>query len=312
MVKFILRHIPKGKLSYTFTKKKTRHKIPIKSTKTTIIKVPKGKAPAVGPEKLTATQIELRSKTLGDKSHRMKFGKDTTPSHIAEEGIRAESIAYPIQERVFNRQLKKYLRSERNIVAKRIKKMGANQRGMIKPTKVTPSFRTPKFKVKHTATWATGPLGNNPKGLSIYGKHDKPFKLNIGKTRLVESKKLKSMKKGAAIKAYNKADKKASKIYQKAMLRFSGKSKHSSTRINMMASKPIVHDKTSDRLIYSTKKNIMDRRDEARYISKQRKTVEDWGKDYDAFPDTDDMMVLTRKQQSKRFLKSRFKPKKKK
>ena len=311
MVKFILRHVPKGKLSYTFTKKKTRHKIPIKSTKTTIIKLPKQKIP-VGPEKLTATQIELRSKSLGDKSHRMKFGKDTTPSHIAEEGIRAESIACPIQEKVFNRQLKKHLTSEKNIVARKIKKMGANQRGMLRPTKVTPSFRTPKFKVKHTETWATGPLGNNPKGLSIYGKHDKPFKLNIGKTRLVESKKLKSMKKGAAIKAYNKADKEASKIYQKAMLRFSGKSKHSSTRINMMASKPIVHDKMSDKLIYSTKKNIMDRRDEARYISKQRKTVEDWGKDYDAFPDTDDMMVLTRKQQSKRFLKSRFKPKKKK
>ena len=138
MVKFILRHIPKGKLSYTFTKKKTRHKIPIKSTKTTIIKVPKQKIP-VGPEKLTATQIELRSKALGDKSHRMKFGKDIAPSHIAEEGIRAESIAYPIQEKVFNRQLKKHLRSERNIVAKRIKKMGANQRGMVKPTKVTPS-----------------------------------------------------------------------------------------------------------------------------------------------------------------------------
>jgi len=311
MVKFILRHVPKGKLSYTFTKKKTRHKIPIKSTKTTIIKLPKQKIP-VGPEKLTATQIELRSKSLGDKSHRMKFGKDTTPSHIAEEGIRAESIAYPLQEKVFNRQLKKHLTSEKNIVARKIKKMGANQRGMLRPTKVTPSFRTPKFKVKHTETWATGPLGNNPKGLSIYGKHDKPFKLNIGKTRLVESKKLKSMKKGAAIKAYNKADKEASKIYQKAMLRFSGKSKHSSTRINMMASKPIVHDKMSDKLIYSTKKNIMDRRDEARYISKQRKTVEDWGKDYDAFPDTDDMMVLTRKQQSKRFLKSRLKPKKKK
>ncbi|MBC8435870.1 MAG: hypothetical protein H8D84_02670, partial [Proteobacteria bacterium] len=93
MVKFILRHVPKGKLSYTFTKKKTRHKIPIKSTKTTIIKLPKEKAPAVGPEKLTATQIELRSKALGDKSFRMKFDKNIAPSHIAEEGIRAESIA---------------------------------------------------------------------------------------------------------------------------------------------------------------------------------------------------------------------------
>ena len=311
MVKFILRHVPKGKLSYTFTKKKTRHKIPIKSTKTTIIKLPKQKIP-VGPEKLTATQIELRSKALGDKSHRMKFGKDVAPSHIAEEGIRAESIAYPLQERVFNRQLKKHLTSERNIVARKIKKMGANQKGIVKPTKITPSFRTPKFKVKHTATWATGPLGNNPKGLSIYGKHDKPYKLNIGKTRLVESKKLKSMKRGAAIKAYNKADKDANKIFNKAMVRFSGRTKHSSTRINMMASKPIVHDKTSNRLIYSTKKNIMDRQDEARYISKQRKTVEGWGKDYDAFPDTDDMMVLTKKQQSKKYLKSRFKPKKKK
>ena len=311
MVKFILRHVPKGKLSYTFTKKKTRHKIPIKSTKTTIIKVPKQKIP-VGPEKLTATQIELRSKALGDKSHRMKFGKDVAPSHIAEEGIRAESIAYPLQEKVFNRQLKKHLTSERNIVARKIKKMSSNKRGIVKPTKITPSFRTPKFKVKHTATWATGPLGNNPKGLSIYGKHDKPYKLNIGKTRLVESKKLKSMKRGAAIKAYNKADKDANKIFNKAMVRFSGRTKHSSTRINMMASKPIVHDKTSNRLIYSTKKNIMDRQDEARYISKQRKTVEGWGKDYDAFPDTDDMMVLTKKQQSKKYLKSRFKPKKKK
>ena len=300
MVKFILRHIPKGKLSYTFTKKKTRHKIPIKSTKTTIIKVPKQKIP-VGPEKLTATQIELRSKALGDKSHRMKFGKDIAPSHIAEEGIRAESIAYPIQEKVFNRQLKKHLRSERNIVAKRIKKMGANQRGMVKPIKVTPSFRTPKFKVKHTDTWATGPLGKNPKGLSIYGKHDKPFKLNIGKTRLVESKKLKSMKRSAAIKASNKADKEANRIFNKVMVRYSGKSKHSSTRINMMASKPIVHDKTSDKLIYSRKKNIMDRRDEERFIEKQIETTRGWGKDYYDFPDTDDMMVLTKKQQSQKY-----------
>ena len=119
------------------------------------------------------------------------------------------------------------------------------------------------------------------------------------------------MKKGAAIKAYNKADKEASKIYQKAMLRFSGKSKHSSTRINMMASKPIVHDKMSDKLIYSRKKNIMDIRDEERFIEKQIETTRGWGKDYYDFPDTDDMMVLTKKQQSKRFLKSRF-PKKKK
>ena len=135
MVKFILRHVPKGKLSYTFTKKKTRHKIPIKSTKTTIIKLPKQKAPVVGPEKLTATQIELRSKALGDKSFRMKFDKNIAPSHIAEEGIRAESIAYPIQEKVFNRQLKKHLTSEKNIVARKIKKMSANQRGMLRPVR---------------------------------------------------------------------------------------------------------------------------------------------------------------------------------
>ena len=308
MVKFILRHVPKGKLSYTFTKKKTRHKIPIKSTKTTIIKLPKEKIP-VGPEKLTATQIELRSKALGDKSFRMKFDKNIAPSHIAEEGIRAESIAYPLQEKVFNRQLKKHLTSEKNIVARKIKKMSANQRGMLRPVRKTPVFTVPKYKVKETYTFSTS---KKPTGPRVYGKHDKPFRTIVGKPRLVESKKLKSMKKGAAIKAYNKADKEASKIYQKAMLRFSGKSKHSSTRINLMASKPIVHDKTSDRLIFSTKKNIMDVRDERRYISKQRKTVEDWGKDYDTFPDTDDMMVLTRKQQSKRFLKSRFKPKKKK
>ena len=312
MVKFILRHVPKGKLSYTFTKKKTRHKIPVKFSKTQTVKLPAQKAPKVGPEKLTATQIEMRSKTLGDTSHRMKFGKDVAPSHIAEEGIRAESIAYPIQERVFNRQLKKHLTSERNIVAKRIKKMGANQRGMVKPTKVTPSYRVPKFKRKHTWTWATGEMGNNPQGISIISKHDKPYRTIVGKTRLVESKKLKSMKRSAYIKASNKADKEANRIFNKVMVRYSGRSKHSSTKVNFMASKPIVHDKTSNRLIYSTKKNIMDRQDEARYISKQRKTVEGWGKDYDAFPDTDDMMVLTKKQQSKKYLKSRFKPKKKK
>jgi len=304
MVKFILRHIPKGKLSYTFTKKKTRHKIPIKSTKTTIIKVPKQKIP-VGPEKLTATQIELRSKALGDKSHRMKFGKDIAPSHIAEEGIRAESIAYPIQEKVFNRQLKKHLRSERNIVAKRIKKMGANQRGMVKPTKVTPSYRVPPFKRKHTWTWATGEMGKNPEGISKISKHDKPYRLILGKTRLVESKKLKSMKRSAAIKASNKADKEANRIFNKVMVRYSGRSKHSSTRINLMASKPIVHDKRSDRLIFSTKKNIMDIRDERRYISKQRKTVEGWGKDYDAFPDDIDIMLSSS-------VKRKFKYKKKK
>ena len=140
MVKFILRHIPKGKLSYTFKKAKTS-KIPVRSTKqTTFVKLKKQKAPTVGPEKLTATQIETRSKSLGDKSHRMIFGKDTAPSHIAEEGIRAESIAYPLQERVFNRQLTKHLRSERNIVAKKIKKMSSNKRGLVKPTRVTPSI----------------------------------------------------------------------------------------------------------------------------------------------------------------------------
>lgn len=312
MVKFIIKHIPKGKLSYTFTKKKTRHKIPVKFSKTQTVKLPAQKAPKVGPEKLTATQIEMRSKTLGDTSHRMKFGKDVAPSHIAEEGIRAESIAYPIQERVFNRQLKKHLTSERNIVARKIKKMTSNQRGIVKPTKITPSYRVPKFKRKHTWTWATGEMGNNPQGLSIIHKHDKPFRTIVGKTRLVESKKLKSMKKGAAIKAYNKADKEANRIFNKVMVRYSGRSKHSSTRVNMMASKPIVHDKKSDKLIYSRKKNIMDRRDEERFIEKQIETTRGWGKDYYDFPDTDDMMVLTKKQQSKRFLKSRFKPKKKK
>ena len=301
MVKFILRHVPKGKLSYTFTKKKTRHKIPIKSTKTTIIKLPKQKIP-VGPEKLTATQIELRSKALGDKSHRMKFGKDTTPSHIAEEGIRAESIAYPLQEKVFNRQLKKHLTSERNIVAKKIKKMSSNQRGMVKPIRKTPSYVVPKFKVKETYTFSTS---KKPTGPRVYGKHDKPFRTIVGKTRLVESKKLKSMKRSAAIKASNKADKEANRIFNKVMVRYSGRSKHSSTRINLMASKPIVHDKTSDRLIFSTKKNIMDRRDEARYISKQRKTVEGWGKDYDAFPDDSDIMLSSS-------VKRKFKYKKKK
>ena len=277
MVKFILRHIPKGKLSYTFTKKKTRHKIPIKSTKTTIIKLPKQKAPAVGPEKLTETQIELRSKSLGDKSHRMKFGKDTTPSHIAEEGIRAESIAYPIQEKVFNRQLKKHLTSERNIVARKIKKMSSNQRGIVKPIRKTPVFTVPKYKVKETYTFSTS---KKPTGPRVYGKHDKPFRTIVGKPRLIESKALKSMKKGAAIKAYNKADKEASKIYQKAMLRFSGKSKHSSTRINMMASKPLL---------------------DVREKVHQRYVTKSWGKDPDAFPDTDDMMVLTKKQQSQRY-----------
>jgi len=277
MVKFILRHIPKGKLSYTFTKKKTRHKIPIKSTKTTIIKLPKQKAPAVGPEKLTAKQIELRSKALGDKSFRMKFDKNIAPSHIAEEGIRAESIAYPIQEKVFNRQLKKHLRSERNIVARKIKKMSSNQRGIVKPIRKTPVFTVPKYKVKETYTFSTS---KKPTGPRVYGKHDKPFRTIVGKPRLIESKALKSMKKGAAIKAYNKADKEASKIYQKAMLRFSGKSKHSSTRINMMASKPLL---------------------DVREKVHQRYVTKSWGKDPDAFPDTDDMMVLTKKQQSQRY-----------
>jgi len=300
MVKFILRHIPKGKLSYTFKKAKTS-KIPVRSTKqTTFVKLKKQKAPTVGPEKLTATQIETRSKSLGDKSHRMIFGKDTAPSHIAEEGIRAESIAYPLQERVFNRQLTKHLRSERNIVAKKIKKMSSNKRGLVKPTKITPSFRTPKNKVEQGWMTATGELGKNPKGLRVIGKHDKPYALNVGKTRLVESKALKTMKKSAAIKAYNKADKEANRIFGKVMVRYSGRSKHSSTRINMMASKPIVHDKTRDKLIFNNKKTIMDRRDEQRYISKQRETASSWGKDYDAFPDSDDMMVLSNRQMTRK------------
>ena len=302
MVKFILRHIPKGKLSYTFKKAKTS-KIPVRSTKqTTFVKLKKQKAPTVGPEKLTATQIETRSKSLGDKSHRMIFGKDTAPSHIAEEGIRAESIAYPLQERVFNRQLTKHLRSERNIVAKKIKKMRSNQRGIVKPVRKTPVFTVPKYKVKETYTSSTS---KKPTGPRVYGKHDKPYRTIVGKTRLVESKALKTMKKGAAIKAYNKADKEANRIFNKAMVRYSGRSKHSSTRINMMASKPIVHDKTRDKLIFNNKKIVMDRRDEARYISKQRRTVSEWGKDYDAFPDDSDIMLSSS-------VKRKFKYKKKK
>ena len=299
MVKFILRHIPKGKLSYTFKKPKGS-KIPVKFSKTQTIKLPAQKAPKVGPEKLTATQIETRSKALGDTSHRMKFGKDVAPSHIAEEGIRAESIAYPIQERVFNRQLKKHLTSERNIVAKKIKKMSSNKRGLVKPTKVTPSFRTPKYKREQGWMTATGELGKNPKGLRVIGKNPKPYRIITGKTRLVESKALRTMKKGAAIKAYNKADKEANRIFSKVMVRYSGRSKHSSTRVNLMASKPIVHDKTRDKLIFNNKKIVMDRRDEQRYISKQRETASSWGKDYDAFPDSDDMMVLSNRQMTKR------------
>ena len=72
----------------------------------------------------------------------------------------------------------------------------------------------------------------------------------------------------------------------------------------MMASKPIVHDKTRDKLIFNNKKIVMDRRDEARYISKQRKTVSEWGKDYDAFPDDSDIMLGS--------VKRKFKYKKKK
>ena len=299
MVKFILRHIPKGKLSYTFKKPKGS-KIPVKFSKTQTIKLPAQKAPKVGPEKLTATQIETRSKALGDTSHRMKFGKDVAPSHIAEEGIRAESIAYPIQERVFNRQLKKHLTSERNIVAKKIKKMSSNKRGLVKPTRVTPSYQVPKFKREQGWMTATGELGKNPKGLRVIGKNPKPYRIITGKTRLVESKALRTMKKGAAIKAYNKADKEANRIFSKVMVRYSGRSKHSSTRVNLMASKPIVHDKTRDKLIFNNKKIVMDRRDEARYISKQRRTTSEWGKDYDAFPDSDDMMVLSNRQMTKR------------
>ena len=275
MVKFILRHIPKGKLSYTFKKPKGS-KMPVKFSKTQTVKLPAQKAPKVGPEKLTATQIEMRSKALGDASHRMKFDKNVAPSHIAEEGIRAESIAYPIQERVFNRQLKKHLTSEKNIVARKIKKMGANQRGMLRPTKVTPSYRVPKYKVKETYTFSTS---KKPTGPRVYGEHDKPFRTIVGKTRLVESKALRTMKKGAAIKAYNKADKEATKIYQKVMLRFSGRSKHSSTRVNLMASKPLL---------------------DVREKVHQRYVTKSWGKDPDAFPDTDDMMVLSNRQMTKR------------
>jgi len=306
MVKFILRHIPKGKLSYTFKKPKGS-KIPVKFSKTQTIKLPAQKAPKVGPEKLTATQIEARSKALGDTSHRMKFGKDVAPSHIAEEGIRAESIAYPIQERVFNRQLKKHLTSERNIVAKKIKKMSSNKRGLVKPIRKTPSYQVPKFKREHTWTRSTperisktGKKFGNPDGLNVIHKHDKPFRTIIGKTRLVESKALRTMKKGAAIKAYNKADKEANRIFGKVMVRYSGRTKHSSTRVNLMASKPIVHDKTRDKLIFNNKKTVMDIRDEQRYISKQRRTTSEWGKDYDAFPDSDDMMVLSNRQMTKR------------
>ena len=49
----------------------------------------------------------------------------------------------------------------------------------------------------------------------------------------------------------------------------------------------------------------MDRRDEARYISKQRRTVSEWGKDYDAFPDDSDIMLSSS-------VKRKFKYKKKK
>ena len=269
-MKTILRFLPAGKRStLKVFKKKQRLDIP----KSKIQKLPAQKTPKVSAERLTEKQIELRSKALGDKSHRMIIGKDSPTTHLGEEAIRGDAIASKLAERKFNRTLTKELAGNRQKIATTIRGMGSNKKAMLaRPRKVTPQFRVPPKQYKTNTI--TGETTKNKAGTQFFRKLDKPYRQITGQPRLRQASWLKRQKDKGGLAAYKKADMEANKLYTKVSERFAGRSKVSSF-------------KTRSRRTVKP----MDYRETAAF----RQTQESWGFDPDRKPDTSDLMLFTRK-----------------
>jgi len=281
-MKTILRFLPRGKKSAlrVFRKK------PIKLPSGKLQKLPAQKV-GVSIEKLTEKQIELRSKKLGDISHRMKLGKDTPTTHLGEEAIRGEAIATKLAERRFNKSISKYLKQGRKEIAQSIKKMSSNVRGQFKPIKKIPSYKVPdairgtgsEVYAKTTKSRVTG-KAINPKGMYFIRKPKERFRTITGEPRLVKSPKLKAFIKQKAEQAYKKADLEATKVFTKTKQRFTGRSGLGIYSKRTVAAKP-----------------TLDYREKAQ----QREMTKSWGIDPDARPDFDsDIMTLSSRQQTRR------------
>lgn len=285
-MKTILRFLPRGKKSAlrVFRKK------PISIPSSKLQKLPAQKTPSVSIEKLTEKQIEIRSKKLGDISHRLTLGKDTPTTHLGEEAVRGEAIATKLAERRFNKSISKYLQQGRKQIAQNIKKMSSNVKGQFKPTKHTPSFVVPDamrrtgsevYRNTNISRITKKPI--NPKGMVFIKKHKEKYQTITGQSRLVKSPKLKSLLSTEALKAYKKADTEATNIFLKTKQRFAGRSGLSIYSKRTIASKP-----------------TLDYREKAQ----QREMTKSWGKDPDARPDFDsDIMTLSKRQETRKFRK---------
>jgi len=197
-MKTILRFLPAGKRStLKVFKKKQRLDIP----KSKIQKLPAQKTPKVSAERLTEKQIELRSKALGDKSHRMIIGKDSPTTHLGEEAIRGDAIASKLAERKFNRTLTKELAGNRQKIATTIKRI---------------------------TNTITGETTKNKAGTKFLSKNPNPYKQITGQPRLRQASWLKRQKDKAGVAAYKKADMEANKLYTKASERYTARAKLSS------------------------------------------------------------------------------------
>lgn len=280
-MKTFLRFIPKGKKSYLISGKKKAIKIP--SSKLT--KLPKQKV-GVSREILTQKQIETRSKKLGDISHRMVLGKDTPTTHLGEEAVRGQDIAYKLSERRFSKNLPKYLKQARKEVASIVKKSGHNARSQFKPERIIPKYVVPdalrkrSYVAENTRVSRLTGKKINPLGKVFVKKHKEKFKTITGQPRLIRSKKLESLINKKSQAAYNKASSDADKLFKRTTERFSGRSLTSSTKIRTAPSRP-----------------TLDYREKAQ----QREMTKSWGKDPDARPDFDsDIMTLSSRQQTRR------------
>ena len=280
-MKTFLRFIPKGKKSYLISGKKKSIKIP--SSKLT--KLPKQKV-GVSRELLTQKQIEIRSKKLGDVSHRMVLGKDTPTTHLGEEAVRGQDIAYKLSEKRFSKNLSKYFKQARKEVAGIVKKSGHNARSEFRPKKIIPKYVVPdalrkrSYVAENTGVSRITGKKINPLGKVFVKKHKEKYQTITGKPRLVRSRKLESLINKKSQAAYNKASADADKLFRRTTERFTGRGLTSSTKIRTAPSKP-----------------NLDYREKAQ----QRQMTESWGKDPDARPDFDsDIMTLSSRQQTRR------------
>lgn len=272
-MKTFLRFIPKGKKSYLISGKKKGIKIP--SSKLT--KLPKQKV-GVSREILTQKQIETRSKKLGDISHRMVLGKDTPTTHLGEEAVRGQDIAYKLSEKRFSKNLSKYFKQARKEVATIVKQSGHNARSQFRPKKIIPKYvvpdalrRTGSYVAENTKVSRLTGKKINPQGKVFIKKHKQKYQTITGQPRLVRSRKLESLITKKSQAAYKKASADADKLFRKTTERFSGRSLTSSTKIRTAPSRP-----------------TLDYREKAQ----QRQMTESWGKDPDARPDFDSDIML--------------------